>query len=155
MLFGNERRDDKDVAGDPSDHFENISHCCYCYTCSRVLVQWVQPIFMIFDCKLLIFKIIIFNFARQKIFRLILIFSALTQLPMVYASFVDKQYLSIFAITSPFTNPFKYNHYTVSLAHYVIGVWFLKCRLPIRINSVAFITSVRIIFFFFSIATVK
>ncbi|XP_044760648.1 tuberin isoform X2 [Coccinella septempunctata] len=67
--------------------------------------------------------------------------STLTQLPMVYASFVDKQYLSIFAITSPFTNPFKYNHYTVSLAHYVIGVWFLKCRLPIRINSVAFITS--------------
>ncbi|KAK9888340.1 hypothetical protein WA026_000595 [Henosepilachna vigintioctopunctata] len=67
--------------------------------------------------------------------------STLTQLPMVYASFVDDQYMAVFAITSPFTNPFKYNHYTVSLAHYVIGVWFLKCRLPIRRNFVRFITS--------------
>ncbi|KAL3274359.1 hypothetical protein HHI36_015757 [Cryptolaemus montrouzieri] len=67
--------------------------------------------------------------------------STLTQLPMVYASFVDDQYMAVFAITSPFTNPFKYNHYTVSLAHYVIGVWFLKCRLPIRKNFVKFITN--------------
>lgn len=67
--------------------------------------------------------------------------STLTQLPMVFASFVDDQYMAVFAITFPFTNPFKYNHYTVSLAHYVIAIWFLKCRLPIRKNFVKFITN--------------
>jgi len=40
--------------------------------------------------------------------------------------------MSVFAILLPYTNPFKYNHYTVSLAYHVIAVWFLKCRLPFR-----------------------
>ncbi|XP_071440421.1 tuberin-like [Hetaerina americana] len=67
--------------------------------------------------------------------------STLTRLPKVFASFVGDQYLSIFAIALPYTNPFKYNHYTVSLAHHVIAVWFLKCRLPFRRDFVKFITT--------------
>lgn len=51
--------------------------------------------------------------------------------------------MSVFAILLPYTNPFKYNHYTVSLAHHVIAVWFLKCRLPFRRDFVKFITTVR------------
>lgn len=50
--------------------------------------------------------------------------------------------MSVFAIALPYTNPFKYNHYTVSLAHHVIAVWFLKCRLPFRRDFVKFITTV-------------
>lgn len=50
--------------------------------------------------------------------------------------------MAIFAISLPYTNPFKYNHYTVSLAHHVIAVWFLKCRLPFRKDFVRFITNV-------------
>lgn len=53
--------------------------------------------------------------------------------------------MSVFAILLPYTNPFKYNHYTVSLAYHVIAVWFLKCRLPFRRDFVKFITTVCII----------
>lgn len=35
--------------------------------------------------------------------------STLNRLPEVYSSFVEEQYLSIFAITLPFINPFKVN----------------------------------------------
>lgn len=47
--------------------------------------------------------------------------------------------MSVFAILLPYTNPFKYNHYIVSLAHHVIAAWFLKCRLPFRRDFVDFI----------------
>lgn len=45
----------------------------------------------------------------------------------------------VFAISVPYTNPHKYNQYTVSLAHHVIAGWFLKCRLPLRRNFVNYI----------------
>ncbi|KRT78367.1 hypothetical protein AMK59_7485 [Oryctes borbonicus] len=60
---------------------------------------------------------------------------------MVFANFVADQYMAVFAISLPYTNPFKYNHYIVSLAHHVISVWFLKCRLPFRKDFVRFITN--------------
>lgn len=45
----------------------------------------------------------------------------------------------MFAIALPYTNPHKYNHYTVSLAHHVIAGWYLKCKLPLRRNFVDYI----------------
>ena len=65
--------------------------------------------------------------------------STLISLPKVFASFNAEQFLSVFAITLPYTNPFKFNHYTVSLAHHVIIMWFLKCRLSSRRDFVKFI----------------
>jgi len=65
--------------------------------------------------------------------------STLVSLPKVFASFNTEQFLSVFAITLPYTNPFKFNHYTVSLAHHVIIMWFLKCRLSNRKDFVKFI----------------
>jgi len=65
--------------------------------------------------------------------------STLISLPKVFASFNNDQYMSVFAITLPYTNPFKFNHYTVSLAHHVIIMWFLKCRLSSRKDFVKFI----------------
>ncbi|XP_034935459.1 tuberin [Chelonus insularis] len=67
--------------------------------------------------------------------------STLTRLPKVFSSFICDQYRLVFAILLPYTNPFKYNHYIVSLAHYVIAIWFLKCRLPLRKDFVKFITA--------------
>ncbi|KAJ0176953.1 hypothetical protein K1T71_006962 [Dendrolimus kikuchii] len=49
--------------------------------------------------------------------------STLTRLPKVFASFVEDQYMSVFAILLPYTNPSRYNHYVVSLAHHVIAAW--------------------------------
>lgn len=70
--------------------------------------------------------------------------AALTRLPKVFASFVEDQYMSVFAILLPYTNPSRYNHYVVSLAHHVIAAWFLKCRLSYRRNFVRFIIHVRV-----------
>lgn len=75
-------------------------------------------------------------------FESFVLFLALTQLPSVFANFVGDQYMSVFAIALPYTNLFKYTHYTVSLAHHVIAAWFLKCRLPFRRDFVKFITNV-------------
>lgn len=45
----------------------------------------------------------------------------------------------VFAISLPYTNPHKYDHYTVSLAHHVIAGWFLKCKLSWRKDFVQYI----------------
>lgn len=78
------------------------------------------------------------------------LFPALTRLPKVFASFVGDQYMSVLAISLPYSNPFKYNHFIVSLAHHVIAVWFLKCRLPFRKDFVKFITTVNELLIYFT-----
>ncbi|CAL1267369.1 unnamed protein product [Larinioides sclopetarius] len=65
--------------------------------------------------------------------------SNLIRLPNLYVSFVEDQYMSIFAIALPYTNPFKFNQYTVALAHHVLSMWFLKCRIPFRRDFAKFI----------------
>ena len=65
--------------------------------------------------------------------------STLIRLPELYNSFIDTNYMSVFAITLPYTNPLKFDPYTVALAHHVIVMWFLKCRLAYRQNFVQFI----------------
>lgn len=66
----------------------------------------------------------------------------MTQLPTIFANFVADQYMAVFAVALPYSNPFKFNHYIVSLAHHVIAVWFLKCRLTFRRDFVRFIINV-------------
>ncbi|GAB0090874.1 Tuberin [Sergentomyia squamirostris] len=66
--------------------------------------------------------------------------STLSRLPTHrFASFVQRQYMCFFAIALPYTNPHRYDHYTVSLAHQVIAAWFLKCRLCLRNTFVKYI----------------
>nr|XP_056722512.1 tuberin [Euleptes europaea] len=66
--------------------------------------------------------------------------STLARLPHLYRNFAAEQYASVFAISLPYTNPSKFNQYIVCLAHHVIAVWFIKCRLPFRKDFVPFIT---------------
>ncbi|KAM8842478.1 tuberin isoform 1-T2 [Synchiropus picturatus] len=66
--------------------------------------------------------------------------STLVRLPHLYANFVAEQYISVFAISLPYTNPSKFNQYIVSLAHHVIAMWFIRCRLPFRKDFVQYIT---------------
>ncbi|XP_059607432.1 tuberin [Phlebotomus argentipes] len=66
--------------------------------------------------------------------------STLSRLPNHrFANFVQRQYMCFFAIALPYTNPYRYDHYTVSLAHHVIAAWFLKCRLCLRNTFVKYI----------------
>uniref|UniRef100_A0A3P9BIK2 Tuberin n=1 Tax=Maylandia zebra TaxID=106582 RepID=A0A3P9BIK2_9CICH len=38
------------------------------------------------------------------------------------------------------SNPIRFNQYIVSLAHHVIAMWFIRCRLPFRKDFVQYIT---------------
>lgn len=38
--------------------------------------------------------------------------------------------------------PIRFNQYIVSLAHHVIAMWFIRCRLPFRKDFVQYITKV-------------
>ncbi|CAG0903035.1 unnamed protein product [Cyprideis torosa] len=59
----------------------------------------------------------------------------LCHLPSVYKSFVEQEYISILAITVPYTNPFKFSHFVVSLAHHVTAAWFLRTKVAFRQKS--------------------
>ncbi|KAK8393730.1 hypothetical protein O3P69_006795 [Scylla paramamosain] len=67
--------------------------------------------------------------------------STLLHFPAMYSSFVQQQFMPIFAIAIPYTNPFKFNHYIVSLAYHVIALWFLKCPIHIRKHAAKYITT--------------
>nr|QBL95866.1 TSC2 [Capra hircus] len=66
--------------------------------------------------------------------------STLARLPHPYRNFAAEQYASVFAISLPYTNPSKFNQYIVCLAHHVIAMWFIRCRLPFRKDFVPYIT---------------
>ncbi|XP_001652850.2 tuberin isoform X1 [Aedes aegypti] len=55
------------------------------------------------------------------------------------ANFRVVEFMYVMAMSFPYTNPYRYDHYTVSLAHHVIAGWFLKCRLPMRKSLVYYI----------------
>lgn len=51
------------------------------------------------------------------------------------------EHMYIFAAIMPYTKPYKYNHYIVSLAYHVIAKWFLKNKPVLRRNYVKYIIS--------------
>ncbi|XP_029838078.2 tuberin isoform X1 [Ixodes scapularis] len=65
--------------------------------------------------------------------------SNLIRIPQLYVSFVEEQYRKIFAIALPYTNPVKFNRFVVALAHHVIAMWFLKCRITFRKDLVPYV----------------
>lgn len=87
---------------------------------------------------------VVLNFSKISATKLIAtpmleFLSTLIRLPNIFSSFTDTNYMAVFAIALPFTNPFRFDAYTVSLAHHIIIMWFLKCRLSYRQNFVQFI----------------
>ena len=47
-------------------------------------------------------------------------------------------YISVLAIAIKYTNPLKFNSFIIQLAHYVICIWFIKCKPEIRKNYASF-----------------
>ncbi|XP_067044886.1 tuberin-like isoform X1 [Acropora muricata] len=66
--------------------------------------------------------------------------SGLVHLPHLYTSFQDSQYKSVFAICLPYTDPYRYSQYTVTLAYHVIAAWFVRSRLAYRKAFVGFVS---------------
>ncbi|XP_063696439.1 tuberin [Culicoides brevitarsis] len=66
--------------------------------------------------------------------------STMNRLPSQrFANFVQRDCMYVFAIALPYTNPYRFDHYVVSLAHHVVAGWFLKCRLERRADLVKYI----------------
>lgn len=77
------------------------SHLCYCchgISYARVSLQWVLFSFPVFFY-------VVEGQSLQLFFWLC--FTALVRLPHLYANFVAEQYVSVFAISLPYTNPSK------------------------------------------------
>ncbi|XP_015768229.1 PREDICTED: tuberin-like [Acropora digitifera] len=66
--------------------------------------------------------------------------SGLVHLPHLYTSFQDSQYKSVFAICLPYTDPYRYSQYTLTLAYHVIAAWFVRSRLAYRKAFVGFVS---------------
>lgn len=60
--------------------------------------------------------------------------SNITEVPKLFESgvFTNKEYIAVAAIAIRYTDPLKFNSYIVLLAHYVICIWFLKCKGEVR-----------------------
>lgn len=63
----------------------------------------------------------------------------LIRVPPLYASFVAAEYRRVFAIALPYTNPARFGEVVVALAHHLVALWFLKCRVSFREELAPFI----------------
>ncbi|XP_070391130.1 tuberin isoform X3 [Dermacentor albipictus] len=65
--------------------------------------------------------------------------ACLIRVPQLYASFVAAEYRKLFAIALPYTNPARFSEVVVALAHHLVALWFLKCRVEFRKDLAPFI----------------
>lgn len=65
--------------------------------------------------------------------------ACLIRVPQLYASFVAAEYRKVFAIALPYTNPARFSEVVVALAHHLVALWFLKCRVEFRKDLAPFI----------------
>ncbi|KAM5227476.1 tuberin isoform 6-T6 [Ctenodactylus gundi] len=99
-----------------------------------------MPDVMIKALPVLVVKLTHISATASMAIPLLEFLSTLARLPHLYRNFAAEQYASVFAISLPYTNPSKFNQYIVCLAHHVIAMWFIRCRLPFRKDFVPFIT---------------
>ncbi|XP_037363681.1 tuberin isoform X4 [Talpa occidentalis] len=99
-----------------------------------------MPDIMVKALPVLVVKLTHISATASMAIPLLEFLSTLARLPHLYRNFAAEQYASVFAIALPYTNPSKFNQYIVCLAHHVIAMWFIRCRLPFRKDFVPFIT---------------
>ncbi|XP_019568658.2 tuberin isoform X2 [Rhinolophus sinicus] len=99
-----------------------------------------MPDIMVKALPILVVKLTHISATASMAIPLLEFLSTLARLPHLYRNFAAEQYASVFAISLPYTNPSKFNQYIVCLAHHVIAMWFIRCRLPFRKDFVPFIT---------------
>lgn len=68
--------------------------------------------------------------------------AGLIPMPALVSGFMEEEYLSVFSIALPYTNSDRYSSYVVAMAHHVISMWFLRCRLRYRPRVARFISKV-------------
>uniref|UniRef100_A0A670JMR1 Tuberin n=1 Tax=Podarcis muralis TaxID=64176 RepID=A0A670JMR1_PODMU len=117
-----------------------ISRCANQCVVALSICSVEMPDIIIKALPVLIVKLTHISATANMAIPLLEFLSTLARLPALYRNFAAEQYASVFAISLPYTNPSKFNQYIVCLAHHVIAMWFIKCRLPFRKDFVPFIT---------------
>ncbi|XP_072838442.2 tuberin isoform X1 [Pogona vitticeps] len=117
-----------------------ISRCANQCVVALSICSVEMPDVIIKALPVLIVKLTHISATANMAIPLLEFLSTLARLPHLYRNFAAKEYASVFAISLPYTNPSKFNQYIVCLAHHVIAVWFIKCRLPFRKDFVPYIT---------------
>ena len=74
--------------------------------------------------------------------------ASLIPIPVLVSGFVEEEYLSVFGIALPYANPDRHTPYVVAMAHHVISMWFLRCRMHYRPKVARFITKVTLFLHF-------
>uniref|UniRef100_A0A8B9TR18 Tuberin n=1 Tax=Anas platyrhynchos TaxID=8839 RepID=A0A8B9TR18_ANAPL len=110
------------------------------YCLEHGLIYRCMPDIIIKALPVLIVKLTHISATANMAIPLLEFLSTLARLPHLYRNFAAEQYASVFAISLPYTNPSKFNQYIVCLAHHVIAMWFIRCRLPFRKDFVPYIT---------------
>ena len=59
--------------------------------------------------------------------------------------FGRKEFIAVSAIAIKYTDPLKFNPFIILLAHYVICIWFIKCKQDFRKNYASFTCKVNIL----------
>lgn len=72
----------------------------------------------------------------QPVLELLSIISDLKKLDS--AIFGRKEFIAVSAIAIKYTDPLKFNPFIILLAHYVICIWFIKCKQDFRKNYASF-----------------
>lgn len=90
------------------------------------------------QCSEILLKLSRFS-SQQSIAQPILEFlSTISDLRKIDTIFGPKEFIAVLAIAIKYTDPVKFNAYIVFLAHYVICIWFIKCKPEFRRNYASF-----------------
>lgn len=68
--------------------------------------------------------------------------AGLIPMSALVSGFLEDEYLCVFGIALPYTNPDRHSSYVVAMAHHVISMWFLRCRMRCRPRIARFISKV-------------
>ncbi|KAG8433275.1 hypothetical protein GDO86_017530 [Hymenochirus boettgeri] len=117
-----------------------ISRCAKQCVVALSMCMIEMPSILIKSLPVLIVKLTHISATVTMAIPMLEFLSTLVRLPHLYANFAAEQYVSMFAISLPYTNPSKFNQYIVFLAHHVIAMWFIRCRLSLRKDFVPYIT---------------
>ncbi len=92
------------------------------------------------QCGEILLKLSQITFSQTIAQPLLELLSTISDLKKFDTTFGNREFIAVSAIAINFLDPLKFNAYIILLAHYVICIWFIKCKPDFRRNYVAFVS---------------
>lgn len=90
------------------------------------------------QCGEILLKLSQFSPAQNMAQPILEFLSTISDFKKLDSVFGRKEFIAVSAIAIKYTDPFKFNPFIILLAHYVICIWFIKCKQDFRKNYVSF-----------------